>query len=173
MGELKRNNDDYLIWPAPLELETEPYIIPIWMHDHRHEYKYISGPKDLHMYWQCTTCNHVCRRTRPDFWQTWQVLIDGEWVNTWDPRFEIFDIYKQTGTLNPGTHPITITKKKSPLVGALPWAGFFQRRCAAVLEPRGLDFYGRCELKRNHPLYMDHALERGFMTPRWSTQSTG
>jgi len=50
----------------------------------------------------------------------------------------------------------------------LPWAGWWQRRCRAVREPKpDAPYYGRCELRRGHD--GDHALERGFDTPRWST----
>ena len=50
----------------------------------------------------------------------------------------------------------------------LPWQRPFRRRCRAVREPRpGVAFHGRCELAAGHD--GDHALERGFDTPRWST----
>lgn len=55
----------------------------------------------------------------------------------------------------------------------LPWATpLIGRRCRAVLEPRQPgSYYGRCELRPGHE--GDHALERGFDTPRWSTAQTG
>ena len=48
------------------------------------------------------------------------------------------------------------------------WAGWWQRRCLArtVEGP----YRGRCELRRGHD--GDHALERGFDIPRWSTRWT-
>lgn len=53
----------------------------------------------------------------------------------------------------------------------LPWARPWQRRCAAVREQRaGSMFWGRCELVRDHD--GDHALDRGYDIPRWSTDWT-
>jgi hypothetical protein len=48
-----------------------------------------------------------------------------------------------------------------------PW-----QRCRAVREPEvhTPNWHGRCELKKNHR--GDHALERGFDIPRWSTEWT-
>lgn len=55
----------------------------------------------------------------------------------------------------------------------LPWAQWGQPRCRAVRERTLLDpQFGRCELRRDHGLLIDHALERGFDTPRWSTRWT-
>lgn len=68
----------------------------------------------------------------------------------------------------------------------LPWAGPWpwSPRCRAVHEPRintqhpdaafpiSPGFYGRCELAPHGP-EIDHALERGFHCPRWSTRWTG
>jgi hypothetical protein len=56
--------------------------------------------------------------------------------------------------------------------GPLPWAKWPWQRCFAYREPRdGSHYHGRCELRRGHP--GDHALERGFDTPRWSSDWTG
>lgn len=57
----------------------------------------------------------------------------------------------------------------------LPWVAWWQvllgRQCTARREPRPDDeFWGRCELVAGHR--RDHALERGFDTPRWSTHWT-
>ncbi len=50
----------------------------------------------------------------------------------------------------------------------LPWQNLWQRRCRAFRERRpGEPYWGRCELRRRHE--GDHALERGFDTPRWSS----
>ena len=55
----------------------------------------------------------------------------------------------------------------------LPWVLWpWHRRCTAVLERRTVGgHYGRCDLRAGH--HGDHALERGFDTPRWSTALTG
>ena len=53
----------------------------------------------------------------------------------------------------------------------LPWARPWQRRCRAVREPKpDAPYFGRCELARGH--VGDHALERGFDVPRWTTAWT-
>jgi hypothetical protein len=53
----------------------------------------------------------------------------------------------------------------------LPWARPWQRRCAAVREQRpGSLYWGQCELRRGHA--GDHALDRGYDVPRWSTDWT-
>lgn len=59
-----------------------------------------------------------------------------------------------------------------PEIPDLPWARpFFGPRCKAVKERTLFGHWGRCELKANHePL--DHALERGWDIPRWSTKWT-
>jgi hypothetical protein len=58
-------------------------------------------------------------------------------------------------------------------VARLPWARAWQRRCLAVREPTLLDpHHGRCELRRDHGLLVDHALARGLDTLRWSTRWT-
>lgn len=59
-----------------------------------------------------------------------------------------------------------------PLEPLLPWATLLDmlllRQCKAVKERRGRSgYYGRCELKAGHE--GAHALERGFDTPRWSS----
>lgn len=58
----------------------------------------------------------------------------------------------------------------------LPWATWWKpwRRCKAVKEPNASGYWGRCELDRDHNFsniraHHDHALERGFDIPRWST----
>lgn len=62
------------------------------------------------------------------------------------------------------------TVEWSPPAVDLPWAGVFQRRCKARVEPNESGFWGRCELVRGHE--GDHALERGMDCPRWSTRWT-
>ena len=56
----------------------------------------------------------------------------------------------------------------------LPWAPTFGRRCRARLSRDEAihGYHGRCELVRGHELLgvEDHALERAFDTPRWSTR---
>lgn len=57
-----------------------------------------------------------------------------------------------------------------------PWSwwsrsSFSRRRCAARTGRHQL-YSGRCELTE-HEDTIDHALERGFDTPRWSTRWTG
>lgn len=60
----------------------------------------------------------------------------------------------------------------------LPWVEWWKpwRRCKAVKEPNASGHWGRCELDRSHNYILgknhDHALERGFDTPRWSTKWT-
>jgi len=55
----------------------------------------------------------------------------------------------------------------------LGWARWPWQQCRAVREPRqDSNIWGRCELRRGHPIEVDHALERGFDTPRWSTDWT-
>ena len=56
----------------------------------------------------------------------------------------------------------------------LPWSQWTWQQCKAVREPRegGKGHHGRCDLVRNHPPEMDHALERGMDIPRWSTTWT-
>lgn len=57
-------------------------------------------------------------------------------------------------------------------MGDLYWATWPWQRCKAVKEPLGRgSYFGRCELKK-HSVEIDHALERGFDTPRWSTRWT-
>lgn len=57
-------------------------------------------------------------------------------------------------------------------INSLPWSAPFSfNRCKAVKEPNPSGHYGRCELKR-HDETINHALERGFDTPRWSTKWT-
>lgn len=52
----------------------------------------------------------------------------------------------------------------------LPWAkGLFGPRCRAVKEPNRSGYWGRCDLAPHSEL-IDHALERGMDTPRWSTR---
>lgn len=57
----------------------------------------------------------------------------------------------------------------------LPWyRGWWTNRprCRAVRERRYTSaHYGRCELISPHP-NDDHALDRGIVTPRWSTDWT-
>jgi hypothetical protein len=50
----------------------------------------------------------------------------------------------------------------------LPWFRAFGRRCKAVREPREGQSWGRCDLSP-HDESIDHALDRGFDVPRWST----
>jgi hypothetical protein len=45
-----------------------------------------------------------------------------------------------------------------------PW----QQRCSARLTRTDGEYWGRCDL-RTHPQY-DHALERGMVIVRWSTE---
>ena len=53
----------------------------------------------------------------------------------------------------------------------LPWARLWERTCTAVREQRpDAAFWGLCELRRFHA--GDHALDRGFDVPRWSTDWT-
>lgn len=55
---------------------------------------------------------------------------------------------------------------------ALPWAGRWpwSPRCRAVREPRPNSAWaGRCELAPHGP-DVAHALDRGWDTPRWSTE---
>jgi hypothetical protein len=52
----------------------------------------------------------------------------------------------------------------------LPWAHWPWQSCPARVEPNPSGLYGRCELRRGHE--GDHALERGFDIPRWSTRWT-
>ena len=47
------------------------------------------------------------------------------------------------------------------------WATWPWQQCRARREPRSGEFFGRCELRKGHA--GDHALERGFDSPRWST----
>lgn len=49
-----------------------------------------------------------------------------------------------------------------------PW-----HRCRAFRECKSKSnvYYGRCDLKKNH--LGDHALERGLIIMRWSTNWTG
>ena len=60
----------------------------------------------------------------------------------------------------------------------LPWVSIWKpwRRCKAVKEPNASGHWGRCELDRSHNFILgknhDHALERGFDIPRWSTKWT-
>jgi hypothetical protein len=51
------------------------------------------------------------------------------------------------------------------------WARWPWQSCRAYRERHQDDpYFGRCELIRNHR--GDHALERGFDIPRWSTRWT-
>ncbi len=50
----------------------------------------------------------------------------------------------------------------------LKWAAWPWQQCRARREPRPGQHSGRCELRRHGP-EIDHALERGFDIPRWST----
>lgn len=54
------------------------------------------------------------------------------------------------------------------------WARWPWQQCRARREPRGgsdkTQYFGRCELRRGHK--SDHALERGFDMPTWSTDWT-
>lgn len=53
----------------------------------------------------------------------------------------------------------------------LPWAGSIFTQCTARMEkghPSG--YWGRCELKKKHEC--DHALDRGMVSIRWSTNLT-
>jgi hypothetical protein len=60
------------------------------------------------------------------------------------------------------------TRVKLQMTSNLPWSPGFWNRCSAVRERRaGAPYWGRCDLKRGHD--GPHALERGFDTPRWST----
>lgn len=56
----------------------------------------------------------------------------------------------------------------------LPWCTNPFNRCRAVLPPN-VDghrvYFGQCDLKP-HVDSVDHALERGFDTVRWSTKET-
>lgn len=52
------------------------------------------------------------------------------------------------------------------------WSKWPWNRCRARLEKKDASivnssYYGRCELKRHS--FIDHALERGMITVRWST----
>jgi hypothetical protein len=60
--------------------------------------------------------------------------------------------------------------KGAPAASDLPWAKWSWQCCPARVEPNPSGPYGRCELRRGHE--GDHALERGFDTPRWSTRWT-
>lgn len=76
-----------------------------------------------------------------------------------------------------GDHPVlkaVVAATEPPKLRGLPWARpLLDRRCQAVREPRGDSAYsGRCELVRGHGPDVDHALERGFDIPRWSTDWT-
>jgi hypothetical protein len=55
----------------------------------------------------------------------------------------------------------------------LAWAFWPWQRCKARVEPHPdrYGYWGRCELKK-HGKDVDHALERGMDTPRWSTRWT-
>jgi len=58
----------------------------------------------------------------------------------------------------------------------LPWSTSITGwdRCEAVKERNRTGYWGRCELKKTHNEEdIDHALERGMDTPRWSTKWTG
>lgn len=52
----------------------------------------------------------------------------------------------------------------------LPWVTWGQLRCRAYTAEG--PYAGRCELRKGHDGVEDHALERGFDTPRWSTRWT-
>ena len=55
----------------------------------------------------------------------------------------------------------------------LDWARWTWQQCNAVRERRpNVPHWGRCELRRGHPVEVEHALERGFDIPRWSTDWT-
>lgn len=55
--------------------------------------------------------------------------------------------------------------------GDVPWSSFFNH-CRAVLPPNEQStYFGRCDLKK-HGINIDHALERGMDTLRWSTKLT-
>lgn len=57
-------------------------------------------------------------------------------------------------------------------MSALPWSRWPWNRCKAYKEADFKDgYWGRCELKR-HSHEIDHALDRGMDTPRWSTRWT-
>lgn len=49
------------------------------------------------------------------------------------------------------------------------WSGLFGR-CKAVKEPNASGYWGRCELRKEHP--GDHLLERGMEFLSWSTAWT-
>jgi hypothetical protein len=69
------------------------------------------------------------------------------------------------------------------MTDGLPWSGPWpwSPRCRAVRDPEYIQAiggaywlggqYGRCELAPHGP-DIDHALERGLETPRWSTRRT-
>ena len=50
------------------------------------------------------------------------------------------------------------------------WAKWPWQACKARKEPNSSGYWGRCELRKGHD--GDHALERGFDIPRWSTEWT-
>lgn len=64
-------------------------------------------------------------------------------------------------------------ERQLPWARPWPWLPGRGGRCWARTErrPSGL-FMGRCELAE-HGEDVDHALERGADTPRWSTKWTG
>jgi hypothetical protein len=51
---------------------------------------------------------------------------------------------------------------------ALPWP-LGHARCRAVLTRTDGEYWGRCDLEE-HPRDTDHALERGMVIVRWSTE---
>jgi hypothetical protein len=53
----------------------------------------------------------------------------------------------------------------------LPWAKWYQRRCRAAKEPNSSGYWGRCDLVP-HESGLAHALGRGMVVLRWSTDWT-
>jgi len=81
----------------------------------------------------------------------------------------------ESGLTNEQAQRLWEALKETQLKWAVWWKPW--RRCKAVKEPNASGYYGRCELDRDHnyaiePEHRHHALERGFDTPRWSTQWT-
>lgn len=74
----------------------------------------------------------------------------------------------ETGTNQPWPPP-TFIPEEEPVT--LPWFRWPWNRCRAVKPATDGGYFGRCELRRHSP-DIDHALERGMDTPRWSTRWT-
>jgi hypothetical protein len=161
---------------------------------HKH-FMWIISAGENWIFWHCAICDFEYTAKREDFWRVSESAVPSIYKKMKidkDDILEIMDInFNQSAYLletrmsSSWFENLTEAEKKamefdylvrdnpSFLIPSLPWAGFFQRRCSAVLEPReDADYYGRCELKRNHGDHIDHALERGFNTPRWSTERT-